>query len=298
MRVISRRTETGIEVFDEDLESSRVFPAPDDQPVWAVPATRDAVVLETAGSVVRIGPDGRRQWCAELGLRTPVNHRFMIDVRFSADDSQVWVYVPAAFTGREEHDDWIVLDAATGAVRSRRRLRGTGQGGDQFPLRDGRMLLSLVSAAGAPRILLAGPDGEPHDYGWGDRTLIAVSPDERQFLTMEFAGFDVTFHTLPGGESQARVPIEAFGDLLGPDIDLDEVFVEWAGGYLDDETALVVISGEHSVEGEWWRHFRVSARTGEVLDELRVATIDADDLQPLGDGTYVITDTDGTLRRM
>ena len=47
-----------------------------------------------------------------------------------------------------------------------------------------------------------------------------------------------------------------------------------------------------------WRHLRVDPRTGAVLGELPVSTVDEYDLQPLGDGTFVITDTDGTLRRM
>ncbi len=75
--------------------------------------------------------------------------------------------------------------------------------------------------------------------------------------------------------------------------------IEWTGGYLDAETAIVVVYGEdEDAGGPWWRHHRVDTRTGEVQGDLGIATIDENDLQPLGDGTYVITDTDGTLRRM
>lgn len=298
MRAISRLTDTGIEVFDADLESSWTFPMPRDHWVWAVPAAGDSVVYETGGAAVRVDPDGRERWRTDLGLYERSTAKNRVDFQFSADDSQLWVLVPSILDGRAEHDDLIVLDAVTGELRSRRRLPVTGQGGQQFPLRDGRMLVDVIGGEGNLHVLLAGPTGEPHDFGWNDRGLAAVSPDERQFITVNFGQDDLAFHAFPGGEIQARTPLSAFGDLLGPDIDMGEVFLEWDGGYLDDETAIAVITGEHSLEGDWWRHFRVSTLTGEVLGEMGIVTTHPYDLQPLGDGTYVITDTDGTLRRM
>lgn len=298
MRVISRQADTGIEVFAPDLESSQVFPMPDGHWIWAVPSTRDAVVHATGGAVARIDTDGREQWRTDIGLHTSADGRIMIDVSISADDSQVWVLAPATCIGREEHDDLIVLDAATGALLSRRTLRFTSMGGIQFPLRDGRMLITLIAAGAGGHVLLAGPDGEPLEYDLGDRDLVAVSPDQRHFMTVEDTQVDVAFHAFPGGEMVTKVPIEAFAELLGPDLNIEELLLEWYGGFLDDETAIVVISGESMLEGDWWRHFRVGARTGEVLGELHIATIAAYDLIPLGDGTFVVTDTDGTLRRM
>ncbi|MEV0810221.1 hypothetical protein [Micromonospora sp. NPDC050200] len=40
-------------------------------------------------------------------------------------------------------------------------------------------------------------------------------------------------------------PLESFG------YDPDEAYVEWTGGYLDSETAVVTIAGETEDEQEW-----------------------------------------------
>ncbi|MEU4426880.1 hypothetical protein AB0F81_40185 [Actinoplanes sp. NPDC024001] len=274
MRVISRRTDAGIEVFDAELEPVRVFPVPADCWSWQVPSTRDGLVCASDEAVLRIGPDGSERW--RFGLDSPG------DVALSADDSLVWVYAP---------DEWIVLDAATGDLRSRRPVPAAGQGGTHFPLPDGRMLLDVGEGQDGSQIFLAGPEGDLHDYGWGDRVLIDVSPDQRQFMTVDHeAQRDVVLHDFPSGERRFRLSVADFGE--DPEVGV----IEWTGGYLDAGTAIVVVYGED--DEPWWRHYRVDTRTGEVLGDLGIVTIDEDDLQPLGDGTYVITDTDGTLRRM
>ncbi|MFI1995954.1 hypothetical protein [Actinoplanes sp. NPDC020271] len=292
MRVISRRTDAGIEVFSEDLESSRVFPVPPGFWGWSAPSTRDALVYATGDSaVIRIDPDGREQWRLDLGTEASNGQAAMIAVQFSADDAKVWVYAPDGMPG---HDAWIVLDATTGEVESRRSLAAAGQGAEHFPLRDGRMLLDVGEGQDGSLIFLAGPEGEPHDYGWSDRVLIDVSPDERQFMTIDHDGqADVALHAFPGGEVLTRLTVADFGE--DPEVGV----IEWTGGYLDAETAIVVVYGEdEESDGPWWRHYRVGTRTGEVLGDLGIVTIDENDLQPLGDGTFVVTDTDGTLRRM
>ncbi|GAA4581830.1 hypothetical protein GCM10023176_62720 [Micromonospora coerulea] len=74
--------------------------------------------------------------------------------------------------------------------------------------------------------------------------------------------------------------------------------IEWSGGYLDDNTAIAVLSREGTDEEVWWRHYTVDTRTGAVTGQLNVITMDPNDLKPLGDGTYLVTDADGTLRRL
>lgn len=288
VRVISRRTDAGVQVFDASVDPLHVFPVPDEVRSWSVSSTRDALVYADDEDVVRIDADGGERWRFRLGPCSPPGESTPADAQFSADDALVWVYVPTFMCGRGETDEWIVLDAATGESRSRRPVPSGGQGGRQFPLDDGRMMLDVGEGQNGSRIFLASPDGAVHDFGWEDRVLIDVSPDQRQFMTVDHQGQeDVALHSLPGGEVLFRLDVAAFG--ADPEVEV----VEWAGGYLDAGTVVVVILGD-----EDWRHHRVDTHTGAVLGDLGIVTIDENDLQPLGDGTYVITDTDGTLRRM
>ncbi|WIM96955.1 hypothetical protein ACTOB_000437 [Actinoplanes oblitus] len=283
MRVISRRSGDDVQVFDEALEPLRIFPLPPDVWSWSVSSARDSLVYATDDAVVRIDPAGRERWRFELGPRGEYAGSFLVDAVFSADDALVWVYAPQAEADRGEQDEWIVLDAATGAPRRRFPLDSAGHGGGQHPFRDGRMLLDVGEGQDGTRVYLAAPDGEPLDLGWADRVPIGVAPDESQIMTVEYEQGDVAFHDFPSGVVRFRLGPEAFGYSA----------VEFAGGYLDAETAIVVVS-----DGESWRHFRVGTGTGEILGDLGIVTMEPDDLEPLGDGTYVITDTDGTLRRM
>ncbi len=298
MRVISRRTDTGIEVFDADLEPARSFPLPSGVQDSAVISTGDGLVCATDSAVIRVGAEGQELWRFPLPTATGSGSPDSA-CAWSGDDALIWVYLAGPEAGRGDRDRWIALDATTGEPRLEHQLEIAGQGGQQFASPDGRyMLLEVDEGQNGSTIFRAGPGTDLHVYPWEDRCLVAVSPDGKQLMTVEHGQEDVAFHAFPGGEVQAQVSLSAFGSRLGPDVRIEETFLEWTGGYLDDETAIVVISGEHSRDGDWWRHFRVDARTGAVLGELGVVTIDAYDLKPLGDGTYVITDTDGTLRRM
>jgi hypothetical protein len=291
MRVISRRNRDGVEVLDTDLNPVRTFPVPDWAFSWHVSSARDGLVYAGAEDVVRLGPDGSEQWRFALGPLGPQGEPKTADATFSADDSLVWVYAPNFMTGRAGTDEWIVLDAATGEPRSRRPVPAVGEGGNQFPLSDGRMMLDVGEGQDGSQIFLASVDGEVHDFGWGNRVLVDVSPGQRQFMTIDHEEQqNVSLHALPGGEVLFRLEVADFGE--DPEVGV----IEWAGGYLDEDTAIVVLYGED--EEIWWRHYRVDTRTGEVLGDLGIVTIDETDLRPLGDGTYLITDTDGTLRRM
>lgn len=305
MRVISRLTDHGVEVFDAGLELLHTVPVPPPARYGepgteshTVANTRDRVVYATDHAVICVRPDGRELWRHDLGPYGPEGGLASTGCAFSADDSQVWVYVPNAMAGRSENDEWLVLDAQTGALRARGELPTIGHGGEQFPLSDGGMLLEVGEGQDGTRVFLADPAGTVEAFPWTDRAPVAVSPDETRLMTVHHEQQDVAFHAFPSGEVLTLVKISAFAEALGPDVDLAEVALEWTGGFLDAGNAIVVISGEDSFGGEWWRHFRISAKTGEVLGELPIVTIDAYDLKPLGDGTFVITDTDGTLRRM
>ncbi|MGX6606009.1 hypothetical protein ACWKSP_28350 [Micromonosporaceae bacterium Da 78-11] len=273
MKPISRPTDHGVEVFDATAELIHTFPAPPSIDSHAVTSSADRLAYETGTDVICVDRDGREQWRCGIG---PFTGR--ADLAYAADDTLLWVYAP---------DRWIALDAATGVPGIEHRLPGGGQGGEQFATPDGRYLLLGVGAGeDGSRIHRAGPGVELHTYPGTDRSLVAVSPDGRQFMTVHHDQQDVAFHTVDDGDVQARVPLSDFG--AG-----DDDGVEWTGGYLDQDTAVVVVGDEES-----WRHHRVDVRTGEVLGELLVTTIDAYDLRPLGDGTFLVTDTDGTLRRL
>lgn len=303
MRVISRKKEHGVEVYDTELTLVRTFPVPP-RSTYREPGSEghvvtrslDRLIYATDRAVLRVDPDGREEWRFDLGERGPKGGVAYTDVVLSHDESLVWAYLPNAMADRGRGDEWIALDAATGELRVRHELPTVGHGGDQFPLRDGRMMLEVGEGQDGIRIYLAGPaDEAPHDFGWDDRSLVSVAPDESRFMTVAHDQEDLRIHDLPGGGSRLRLTVADFG--FDPD---DEVYVEWSGGFLDDDTVIAVIMGidEQSPDEEWWRHYRVDARTGAVLGEMPVTTIDQYDLTPLGDGTFLITDTDGTLRRM
>ncbi|BBH65871.1 hypothetical protein ACTI_25560 [Actinoplanes sp. OR16] len=283
MRVISRLTDSGVEVFDADLALLRTFPADPATEGFAVPGSRDRLIYATDSAVRRIAPDGREEWRLDLGRRGPDAGFAETSVALSADESQVWVYAPNGMAGRDRADEWIVLDAATGTPVTRHPLPTKGHGGQQFALTDGRMLLDVGEGQDGSRCFLAGPDGDVRAVAWGSRVIVGISPDEKHVMTVNHDQSDATFHD--------------FSDLSGAGVTVDapdDHLLEWTGGYLTEDVAIIVLTDDD----DSWKHHRVDTRTGEVLGELGIVTVDEYDLQPLGDGTYLITDTDGTLRRM
>ncbi|WBB68608.1 hypothetical protein [Micromonospora sp. WMMD812] len=111
-------------------------------------------------------------------------------------------------------------------------------------------------------------------------------------MTVHHEQEDVAFDRWPDGDEVAQVPLAAFGHEWG------DALVEWAGGYLDTDTAVVTIAGEdEETEEQWHRHHLVDARTGEIRGVLDAPTRDAYDLEPLGDGSWLRTDDEGRLRR-
>ncbi len=75
-------------------------------------------------------------------------------------------------------------------------------------------------------------------YPWSDRCLIDLAPDGQQFMTVDHGTADVSFHRHPGGEVLFTLPVEAFG------YDPEETFMEWNGGYLTSDLAVVTLGGE------------------------------------------------------
>jgi hypothetical protein len=302
VRVFSRKDDHGVEVYDAEMNLVRTFAVPPRSTFQkpgseghAVPGSRDRLIYATDTAVLKVDPDGSEEWRFELGARGPKCGVSYTDVALSSDDSLVWVYVPNAMADRGRDDEWIVLDAATGEPRARHELPTAGHSGDQFALRDGRMMLEVGEGQDGIQIYLAGPGSAPRDYGWGDRSLHGISPDETRFVTVGHESDLLAVHAFPSGDVLFECGLADFGF----DEDVADVFLEWSPGFLDDDTVIAVVYGlVEEDDAEWWRHFRIDAHTGEMVGELEVTTINQYDLETLGDGTYVITDTDGTLRRM
>ena len=92
---------------------------------------------------------------------------------------------------------------------------------------------------------------------------------------------DVSFHRHPSGDVLFTLPVEAFG------YDPEEAFVEWSGGYLPEDLAIVTLGGEGQNEDEWFRYHLVDVHTGTPIDEITVEVTNPYDLVPLGDGSWL-----------
>ncbi|MGY0006952.1 hypothetical protein [Micromonospora sp. I033] len=264
---------------------------------WAVTRDLSRLVYATTDDLRCVDREGRTLWRLDFGPRSEqglVNAR--VSCAFSADERLVWVYRPDAMALRGELDRWLVVEAATGDLRAEAGLLSVGHGGEHFAEPDGvHMLLDVGEGQDGSRVFrgrLTETGIELRDLWDDDRTVIAFAPDGRHVMTVHHEQEDAAFHTWPDGEVAARTPLAAFGHEWG------EANVEWAGGYLDGDTAVVALAGEdEETEEEWHRHHLVDVRTGEIRGVFPVETRHAYDLEPLGDGTWLQTDDDGVLRR-
>ncbi|WP_267077809.1 hypothetical protein [Streptomyces sp. NBC_00059] len=114
--------------------------------------------------------------------------------------------------------------------------------------------------------------------------LIDLAPSGHQFMTIDHEQADVAFHDHPKGDVLFSLPVDAFG--YAP----EDSFVEWSGGYLTEDTAVVVLGGESEDEEEWFRYHLVDVRTGTLSSEFTVEVSNPYELVPLGDGSWL---TDG-----
>ncbi|WP_407696359.1 hypothetical protein [Streptomyces bikiniensis] len=179
----------------------------------------------------------------------------------------MWVYRPDAMAGRGDGGQWVVYDVDGGAVIARRELETAGHGALHrvHPV-DGSVHLDVGEGQDGSVVLRgrAGVGGEPEfaTYPWQDRCLIDLSPDGERFMTFDRGRADVAFHRHPEGDVLLTLPVEAFG------YDPEETFVEWSGGYLTPEPAVVTLGGEGRYEEEWFRHHLVDVRTGVLRGEI------------------------------
>ncbi|NED88797.1 hypothetical protein G3I76_53065 [Streptomyces sp. SID11233] len=233
------------------LEPTAVFQPRDSDEVVTSVVRQDLerVVYTTLNVVVCLTRTGELMWASDLEPHSDVRHGHQPGCALSLDGRTVWVYRPDAMAGRG------------------------GGGGDQWVVQDGSVILRGTGGA----------DNEPEfvTYPWSDRCLIDLAPSGQQFMTVDHEQADVAFHDHPGGDVLFTLPVEAFG------YDPESSFVEWSGGYLAEDTAVVTLGGESQGGEEWFRHHLVDVRTGTLSGELTVEASNPYELVPLGDGFWL-----------
>ncbi|MEU4152058.1 hypothetical protein [Streptomyces sp. NPDC026659] len=276
------------------LEPVAVFrPRPGDEIVEsAVRPDLSRAVYTTLNGVVCLTRAGDPVWASDFGPHSERHHGHRPGCAFSLDGRTVWVYRPDAMAGRGDSDQWVVYDADSGAVLARQSLETVGHGAFHHvhPV-DGSVYLDIgegqdgvVTVRGA-----LGADGVPEftTYPWSDRCLIDLAPGGERFMSVEHGQTDVAFHEHPGGDVLLALSVEDFG------YDPEEAFVEWSGGYLTPDTAVVTLGGETEDGDEWFRHHLVDVHTGVIGGELVVEATNPYDLKPLGDGSFLIPGPEG-----
>ncbi|WP_327675247.1 hypothetical protein [Kitasatospora sp. NBC_00458] len=299
MRFITRLVDGRICAYDLAAGASGVLspvmsfrPSPDDDVVdHAVSPGLQLAYYATVDALVCVSADGAEVWRSPFEPRSDRRFGSRPGCMLSSDGRVVWVYRPDAMAGRNRPDQWVALDAGTGALIAQADLQTVGHGCRQLlhPASD-QVLLNVGEGQDGSviyRASLTGARMELIDYPWGDRCLIALSPDGHQFMTVDHGQTDIAIHTYPGGEVACALTVDAFGH------DPDEICVEWSGGYLTQDTVIVTLIGETEDEQEWFRRYRVDVPSGQVRAEFDAPSEDPYDVEPLGDGSWLTTDPSG-----
>ncbi|MGW6689657.1 hypothetical protein [Streptomyces sp. NPDC054961] len=275
------------------LEPAAVFqPRAGDEVVEsAVQPDLERVVYTTLHGVVCLTRAGELVWASDFEPHSDVLHGHRPGCVLSLDGRTVWVYRPDAMAERGG-DQWVVYDTGSGAVLARRELETVGHGaGHHVHPVDGSIYLDIGEGQDGAVVLrgASGPDGEVEfvTYPWSDRCLIGLAPGGEQFLTVDHGQRDVAFHRHPSGDLLFTLSVEAFGH------DPEAAFVEWCGGYLTPDTAVVTLGGESEGEEEWFRYHLVDVNTGTVGGEIAVEVTDPYELELLGDGSWLTDGPDG-----
>ncbi|KAJ5377578.1 uncharacterized protein N7496_004987 [Penicillium cataractarum] len=255
----------------------------------------DCAVYTTRNKVTCVGQDGGPLWCYNLEPHTP-ERLPRTECIFSLDGNLLWLYRPDAMTDRGP-DRLVVLLASTGETVAQAELDTVGQAAQFVQHPDGRHVMLDVGEGqdGVKLFLAALADSggiDLHSYGWDDRALIDIAPNGQCFMTVDHGRYDVAFHTFPSGEEILRLPITAFGYEDDEEDKEDDSFVDWGGGFLNADIAVVVITGELNDE-EWYHYYQVDLRTGKPLGRFEAHSTEIDGFQALGDGTWIASDFNG-----
>ena len=269
------------------------FPVATEPRGQAVGPDLTSAVYTTDNDLVCVGRAGEVRWRHAFGTVQDEVSGVRAGCAFSHDGTTVWLFRPDAMGHwNDSRDTWHVLDATTGALLAGAGLDTAGHGGEHHVHPNGTDVLLDVGEGQDGSLLFRGRlDGTTLDvrpYPWNDRVLVALTADGRHFMTVHHDQDDAAFHTYPGGDVIARV--------CATDLGYDEdAWLAWTGGYLDADTAYVVVAGENDDE-EWFHHHLVDARTGTHHGLFDARTDDPYGVIPAGDGTW-LTFHDGVFRR-
>lgn len=109
-------------------------------------------------------------------------------------------------------------------------------------------------------------------------------------MTVNHSQADVAFHVFPEGQEVLRLPVAAFG------YHDDKLFIDWSGGFLYRDIAIVTIMGVTNDE-EWRHHHRVNLRTASLLGRFEPKS-DGCDFEPLGNGAWIFSKPDSNPVRL
>ncbi|MCX5152221.1 hypothetical protein OHB36_36795 [Streptomyces sp. NBC_00320] len=257
----------------------------------AVRADLQRVYYTTLNAAVCVTADGAEVWRSEFKPQSDQQFGHRPCCVLSLDGLVVWVYRPDAMAGRDRSDQWVALDAGTGADVARADLETVGHGGQHLLHQASDQVLLDVGEGQDGSVIyrasLADGRMDLYCYPWSDRCLIDMSPDGRHFMTVDHDQADMAIHSYPDGEVTLTLSVDAFGH------DPDQIYVEWSGGYLTPDIAIVTLTGETEDEQEWFRHYRVDVRSGQVQAAFDAHGENPYDIGPLGDGSWLTTDPSG-----
>jgi hypothetical protein len=297
-RIITRHLDNGVSAYDlaasraGELDPAAKFQVDRDDEIHdhAVMTDLRCALYATKHEVVCVARDGAELWRYEFLPRSTEKYGHWPSCDFSLDESLVWVYRADAMARRGGADRWVVLDAGSGSVVAEAELETSGHGATvlRHPTDDHFLLSVGEGQDGCVVFRGALSDGEIvlDRYPWIDRCPIDFSPDGRRFMSVDHGQADVRFHDYPSGDVALSLPVEVFGHAQ------EDAFLEWSGGYLDADSAIVTVGGETEDEREWHRHYLVDLRTGGVRDTFDARSRNAYDFEPLGDGSWLTSTPD------
>ncbi|MCY9787077.1 hypothetical protein KIK06_24640 [Nocardiopsis sp. EMB25] len=291
-----------------EVDPTHVFPVAERPVRWGEAVAPDlgrAVYTTSDGALVCVDRAGTELWRFALGATGPA----VCD--FSLDAALVWLCRLAETASDLATDQWVVLDAATGAVLASADLGTRGVCATHFAHPAGaEMVLDVGYPEMSGRLFRGRPDGGrivvdevPLGAGAGmtGDAMVDLSPDGTRFLTMDQ---ELTVRSYPDGEVVATVTGEDLGDPeADPGGERSVSLTPMPGGYLDAGTAIVAAHVDYDEEPEdedtdpdegppyeWYETHLVDTRTGAVLGRFGEPAADAPALIPLGDGSWVVLD--------
>lgn len=329
-RIRTKATDTGLAAYDlsraapggAPLERAAVFPVEARPRSHAAAPDLERAVYTTDDALVCVGRDGAIRWRLDFEAAPKRYMNGSAACALSLKGDVVWLYRPdLAMKGPGHTDQWLALDAATGAVLGQADLGSAGHGAEHLVHPDGeQVLLDVGEGQDGSRTYLARLDGAEivvTEYAW-DSTVFALSPDGGGVLTVrqERGGLrdELVIRSFPEGREDVVVSSEA----LGFDEDEHETFfIGFVVGYLDADTAIVSVRGELAEDEDWdededededWdedeipeldfhANRMVDVRTGRVLGSMPAEFLAREDVVPLGDGTWLTSGSDGEWYR-